>query len=109
MADTIDLAEQLSDRFLKIIIRDLKEETIDLPTAKKLAQEFIALEPFTTVEDARPKIETYVANYPQFASIKTYIDAYLDEKKIANVVDKMKQHIKDDNIDEALKVAKESE
>ncbi|MBI1863051.1 hypothetical protein HYS00_02955 [Candidatus Microgenomates bacterium] len=73
--------------------------------AKKLANEFIALEPFTTIEECRDKIEQFVEKFPRFDNLKLYINNYLEEQKVNSVIERMKKHIKDNDIDKALEVA----
>jgi hypothetical protein len=101
-----ELQERLANVFLKEIIKSLRNEEIEVEDAKTLAQEYLELEPFTSADDARSKIHSYVEKNPRFANMKTYIDSYKDEQNTNRVIDMMKKHIQNDDIDKALEVAK---
>ena len=70
--------------------------------AKTLAQEFLKSEPFASVDDAHAKVDTFVAKNPSFALLKEYSDTYYHEEHLDEKMELMKQHIKANNIDEAL-------
>ena len=93
-----ELQERLASVFLKEIIKSLRNEEMEAEEAKALAQKYLALEPFTSADDARSKIHTFVEKYPRFASMKTYIDSYRDEQNTNRVIDLMKKHIQNADI-----------
>ena len=100
------MKEQLEYLFIRIIIAGLKKETLPLHDAKQLAHEFLSIEPFSSPEDAHSKMDQFIAKYPQFTILKEYADAFYDEDKIEEKISNMKQLISQNNIDEALNVAK---
>jgi hypothetical protein len=99
------LTNQLEYLFLKEIINRLRDESISAVEAKELANTFLTMEPFTTVEDTTTKIYSLVAQNPKFELLKKYIDAYDDELRTESVINKMKKHLKKGEVDEALAVA----
>lgn len=71
---------------------------------KPLCQEFLKNEPFASVDDAHNKVNTFVTAHPDFAILKEYADTFSDEDKLDDKLEIMRQHLKQNNIDEALKV-----
>lgn len=106
----MDQLEELKDPvagvFLKEIIRSLRSGEITVEQSKEFAVEFLKMEPYESVDDVRTKIHAFVDKYPRFGSMKTYIDSYKDEQNTNKVVELMKKHIQNDDIDQALEVAK---
>lgn len=101
-----ELKEKVSNVFLKQIIKLLRSGEATTEQAKEFAVEFLKTTPYQSADDARTKIHAYVEKYPKFASIKTYIESYKDEQNTNRVLDMMKKHIQNDDIDKALEVAK---
>lgn len=106
MNDLSKVTNQLEYLFLKRLARGLKEETIDIPRAKALAKEFLQIEPFSSVEDAKSKIDSFTRKDSYFLTLNEYIEAYYSEQQKNALIEKMRQHIKQGNIDQALEVAK---
>lgn len=92
--------------FLKAIIQGLREESISVDDSRVFAQEFLSGEPFTSIQDAEKKAAYFASKNPVFESLITYLHAYDKEKHIDETVEKMRFYIKNNNLDEALKVAK---
>ena len=105
MDDIAKMTEQAEYLFLKRVINGLRDKSITIPEAKECAKLFLNTEPFTTIDEAKAKINQFVTDHTKFDSIKKYIDAFHHEQGIDNVIEKMRQYIKDDNVDEALKIA----
>lgn len=99
------MKDQLEYLFIRIIIAGLKKESLPLPDAKKLAQEFLSIEPFLSVDDAHVKMDQFSIKYPQFKILQEYADAYYDEDKIEAKIADVRQKIKDNKLDEALSIA----
>ena len=98
---TVDLEYQ----YLKYVMNTVRDKTLSVPDAKKSAQGFLKLLPFNSVDDVKNKISSYTPEFPFFTFLHKYMSAYDEEQKTAQVIEKMKQHIKNNNIDDALKVA----
>jgi len=106
MDDLKKITDHLEYLFLIKIANGLKGKLVDLPTAKSLAQEFLKIEPFQTIEDARYKIDKFASRHPLLSNLKEYIDGYYFEHHKDEMLEQMKAHMKAGNIDEALRVVK---
>lgn len=90
---------------MRVVISGLKSNKLSIPEAKRLAQDFLAIEPFASVEDAHSKINQFTATHQGFSLLKEYADVYYDEDKLDDKLEVMRKHLKENNIDEALRVA----
>ena len=106
MEDLKALTQQIEYLFIKTIINGLEGGTMTIPQAKQYAQEFLKLEPFTSEDDAHQKVNGIFEKHPEFGEVKKYVDLYDKERASEQKVSTIKQLIKDNNIDEALNVAK---
>lgn len=105
MDDVKKLKTIVEYQYLKHVVEGVRNKTLSLPDAKKSAQAFLKLLPFASTDDIKNKMETYANEFSQFSFLAQYIKVYEEEQKMASVIEKMKQHIQNNNIDEALKVA----
>jgi hypothetical protein len=106
MEDLKKITDHLEYLFLIKIANGLKGKQVDIPTSKSLAQEFLKIEPFQTLEDARSKIDKFASLHPLLTNLKEYIDGYYFEHHKDEMLEQMKAHMKAGNIDEALRVVK---
>ena len=102
----LDLRNRLERIFLKTMVKQLREGKLTIEQSKSLAKEFLVIEPFSSVDDAKSKMESFSQKYPDFAILKEYMDSYSKEQDVENVVDQMRGHIKNNNIDAAIDAAK---
>lgn len=100
------LTHRLEYIFLKKIIDNLRNETMSIAEAKKNANDFLAIEPFTNPEETYIIIMDFVRNHEVFVELKNYINAYQNEKNERAKINKMQEHLRKNNIDAALAVAK---
>lgn len=107
MDDIAALTHQLEYLFLKKIIAGLRNKSISIAKAKEYANAFLSIEPFSSAEDAYVKIMEFVAKNTLFSELKTYMNSYQHEKNDLAKIKKMREYIKQSDIDSALKVAKE--
>lgn len=101
-----EITNKLEYFFLKTIIAGLKDESITVDAARNLAKVFLSLEPFTSMEDVDAKVTQFVGQNEQFSSLTSYLKAYESEKKTDTKIEKMREHMKNNNIEAALEVAK---
>lgn len=106
MDDLKKITDHLEYLFLIKIANGLKGKQVDLPTAKSLAQEFLKIEPFKDLVDARDKIDKFASIHPLLTNLKEYIDGYYYEHHKDDKLEQMRAHIKAGNIDEALSIVK---
>lgn len=92
--------------FLIKIANGLKGKQVDLSTARSLAREFLKIEPFKDLVDAKDKIDKFASLHPLLSNLKEYIDGFYYEHHKDEKLEQMRQHIKAGNIDEALGVVK---
>lgn len=100
----VKMKDQLEYLFVRVIISEIKKQKMHANDVKPLCQEFLKEEPFSSIEDAHEKVDSFVAAHPQFSVLKEYANVYSDEDKIDEKLDIMRQHLKANNIDDALKV-----
>ena len=103
------LTNQLEYIFLKKIIEGLKNNSLSIVQAKEKAQLFLKLQPFATVEDIKEKVKNFTSEHSQFNELMGLVDSFHTEQKTDQVIEKMKNFIKEDRLDEALDVAKQTE
>lgn len=102
MNDLPKITDHLEYLFLKKIAAGLRDGSVDLPTAKGLAQSFLKIEPFTSVDDAKTKVDTFAIQHNILNMLKEYIDAYFYEHHKDALIEQMRTHIRAGNIDQAL-------
>ena len=100
------VTNQLEFLFLKRLVAGLKDGTLDLPTAKVLTQTFRHIEPFSSVEDAKAKMQDFSEKNPYFSQLQDYIDAYYSEQYKDVLIEQIRDHVRQGNIDQALQIAK---
>ena len=108
MDDLKKLTDKLEYLFLKEVVMQLKNGTLTLGQGKWASTEFLKLEPFQSVEDAKTKIHRFVGTNEMLKVLVEYVDAFVYEQKVDKVIDKMKKYIGEKKIDEALQVAVKS-
>lgn len=100
----IKMRDQLEYLFLRVIISGMKNNTLPIPQAKQLTKEFLAIEPFSSPEDAHGKIDQFASTHQGFTLLKEYADVYYNEDQLDDKLEVMRKHLKENNIDEALSV-----
>lgn len=103
------LTEQLEYLLLRTIIETLDKDVIGEEDAKLQATEFLKLEPFMSIEEAKKKMGDFVQTYGIFNKLKDYVDTFHDEQKINAVIQKMQKHLQNNDVDNALEIAKSSQ
>lgn len=101
-----ELNERLESIFLRAIVTGLRDRSISVEESRHFARAFLQKEPFGTLEEAKQKIHAYVAENPKFTMVKDYMDAYHEEQNVDNKIAQMREHLKNNNVEEALRVAK---
>jgi len=105
MNEITKVTSYLEYLFLKKIINGLRSEEINEAQSKGFAADFMKMEPFNSIEDAKNKILAFANQYSYFAELTEYMNAYHDEKRIGQVIEKMRKYMKSNEIDKALEVA----
>lgn len=107
MDDVAALTNQFEYLFMRRIIVGLEDGTMSIVNAKQYANEFLAIEPFASMEDAYNKSLLFVTKHTEFVELKEYLDVFEKEKDVPGKINKMREHMKQNNIEAALQVAKE--
>ena len=107
MDDVAKITSKVEYLFLKKIIAGLRDGSMSVKQAKEYANAFLSIEPFTSIEDAYSKTNQFVKEHSEFTILKDYIDSYEKERDVAGKIDKMREHMRQNNIDAAIQVAKE--
>lgn len=103
----VAIKHQIEYLFLKKIIAGLRDGSISVVKAKEYANAFLSIEPFISIEDAYNKTNQFVGQHSEFTILKDYMDVFEKEKDVAEKIDKMREHIKQNNLDAAIQVARE--
>jgi DNA-binding SARP family transcriptional activator len=99
------MTDKVEYMFLKKLTTGLRDGSMKTDVAREYAQSFLKLEPFTSFEDVKAKMDAFVQIYPLFLELKEYVEAYHYEQKVDTVIKKMQQYMSEDKIDEAIQVA----
>jgi hypothetical protein len=104
--ETSDELKKITDQveyiFLKTIVTELRGKRMTADQARLSAQAFLKIEPFGSLDDAHHKIHQFVTTFPAFDLLLNYIDAYNDEKNVDRVIEEMRIHIKNNDLEQAL-------
>lgn len=99
------LTDDLEYMFLKKIVTGLHHEKINITDSRMYAQEFLKIEPFQSIEDAMQKIHIFTSRHEYFHELDKFMNEYYEEKRMGDIIEKMSKYIKNDQVDEALKIA----
>lgn len=107
MEDVEQITDNVEYMFVRRMIDALRSGEVKLEEAREWAKDFLSIEPFASLEDAKTKVSGYVENHPLFVKLSEYLDSYMEEKKVDEKIENIRGHLKSNNIDEALRVAGE--
>jgi hypothetical protein len=108
MSEVADIKKHLEYLFMRKIIRGLRDRSFKVSIARMYARDFLNIEPFISVDDAKTKVKTFVEQHKEFSDLYEYMDAYHEEQKTKSIIDRMQKYIDTKNIDKALEVAQQS-
>ena len=100
------LLEKSETDYLKILINLLKGGKVEVETAKVMTREFLALSPFGSVEDLKQKIKIFSDIHTFFGELYISLLQHIEDQKLSDVLGKMRSLLKQNKIEEALKVVK---
>lgn len=98
------MTDQLEYIFLNQLADQLIAGSLKIPEAQQMAASFLKTEPFTSIEDAQLKMGEFTRPYEHFGTLKEYVDGYYQQQQKDAMISKMRAHLKEGRIDEALKV-----
>lgn len=100
------LIKDVEVEYLRQLTKLLKEGKADRVLARASAQAFLKILPFADDNDMLLKIGNYGEEFPLFARLHVYALGLIEETKTKEVLEKMRNLMKNDHIDEALSLAK---
>lgn len=106
MTDLESVSYNLEHLFIKKIYTGLQSKTFTLAQAKQNSIDFLKIEPFSSPEDAYVKVMEFVAAHKDFVELKNFMNAYQVKKADLAKLSMMREHIRNNDINSALKVAK---
>lgn len=89
-----------------IIVKYLKENKMDLPTAQKLAADFLAVLPIHNRPELLEKLKELSDKYKEVKSVYAHTLEKVTEETDAQRLTAMRDHIQQGNIEQAITVAK---
>lgn len=95
----------LQKEYLKLVVKYLKDGTLDLTAAKNRTKEFIAIFPLITFEDAKSKLSKFTHLYQEFGSLTIFL-LKTEEEITQQLLKKMQVYIRQDKISQALNLMK---
>ncbi len=95
---------QMENAFLLTLINLLKKNEIKYDDAKRITTEFLALRPFTTIEDLKTKMGPFTDTYPQFKQSYIVVMQHEETEKTGALLSQMKEHMANNDIDKALQL-----
>ncbi len=91
--------------FLHSLASDLKSAKISPLRARLLAKEFLPISKSVTVDLLKLGLANFCTKNPSFNSIQLIVEKHTDDSETSQLLQKMRQHMQDGNIDAAIQVA----
>ena len=96
------LIKNVEVEYLRQLTKILKEGKADRILAKTSAQAFLKLLPFADENDMLLKLGNYGEEFPLFTKLHVYALGLIEELKTKEVLEKMRNLMKNDDIDKAI-------
>jgi hypothetical protein len=107
MDDLQKVTEHVEYLFLGQIIKGLENKTMTPDQVQQFAKDYLPIEPFQTLDDAKAKVAQYVASHEEFRPLQDYVDAFHGDTHANEKIAQMKSLIQENKIDEAIQVAQQ--
>ena len=102
--DLQEIIKLLEMEYIKILINNLKFGKMKLDRAKMVTKDFLTLLPFKDKDDLVLKIKTFTELQNEFKMVYLTLLKINEEQKSNELAYKMRELIKQNKIDEALKL-----
>lgn len=106
MVDIQQDVQAVEKELTDIIVRYLKENKMDMPTAQKLAADFLAVLPIHNRVELLEKLKNLSDKYKEVKPIYAHTLEKVTEESDTQKLNAMRDHIKQGNIEEAITAAK---
>lgn len=103
---TNELLDKIDTQYIQVLIDVLEKNILDEATAKTITQKYIDLAPYASYEELKNKINTFTQTYPQFERLMKFVNENEEATRTKEVVSKMFDFIKQNQVDEAIQVVK---
>lgn len=97
-----EIIKKIELEFLKLLSKKLAEGTINRQIARDSASYYLTLLPFQSAEDIITKTKTISTKFPALDSYPVYVLGEIEELKTQHVLEKMRSHMKKNEVDEAI-------
>lgn len=105
--DSGQIQFHIERKYLQCVLDLTKVGDISNETARLTAQVMQAMRPWQSWDEAVTKTEFLVRKFPLFAPLSEYTNSMKREQDTQRTIDAMHAHLKENNIDEALKIAQQ--
>jgi hypothetical protein len=99
--------DAVEKELLELIVRHLEDNKMDVPTAQKLAKDFLAVLPVENRADLLEKLKALGENYDEAKQVYFQEISKDNEVKEQVALQNMSHAIRQGNIDHALTIAKD--
>lgn len=100
--------EEVKRELVEIIIRHLRENKIDILTAQKLAQDFLAAISRNDQKDLLAKLKELGGRYKEAEELYVTESEKIETREKNEALSKMRDYIKKGQVGEAIRIAKEN-
>ncbi len=102
-----ELRKSVDLAFLQQLASDLKSAKISPLRARLLAKEFLPISKSVTVDLLKLGLADFCKKNPSFNSIQLIVEKHTDDSETNDLLQRMRQHMQDGNIDAAIQVAEQ--
>ncbi len=106
--DPKEIQRLIERRYLQCIVDLSKKNPLSDDLSRISAQVMQAMRPWNSWDEALVKSEFFVSKFPNFTDVYNYVKAMKDEQDSEKMIDLMHKHLKENDIDSALQVARTS-
>ncbi|MFO0703538.1 MAG: hypothetical protein U0525_02320 [Patescibacteria group bacterium] len=106
--DSVQIQFVMEKKFLQCIVDLSKSNKVDDAQIKIAAKVMQAMRPWNNWSEAELKSEFFVSKFPNFGPMFDYAKSMKMEEETTQKIELMHKHLKEDNIDAALQIAKEN-
>lgn len=99
-----EIIEKVENDYLKILVELLQNDEVEIDEAKRSTEEFLAMTPFTSIDDLQTKVKKFTEDHAEFGSLFIKLLNYEQEKDTHALIEEMRSHIRENRLDEALKL-----
>ena len=99
------VTEKVEREMLLALINLLDSDTFNVEKAQQVAAEYLALLPYKDDTDFHDKVKLFTDKYPELKRMYIALLNYDEEKKTDDLLTKMRGLMKNNKIEEAIKMA----